>query len=128
MTEYYIIIDDDPFNNLICKMAVENTLDNVNVTTFEDPEEALIFIQEQYTNMSIPSIVLLDINMPTMTGWQFLEEFAKFDEAIRTQFNIYIVSSSVDQRDIDRANNNALIKGMISKPIKKENILSIVNS
>lgn len=125
---HFIIVDDDPFNNIICKMNIENTLGDVDVKTFSVPEEALLFLQKEFIYSLTPTILLLDINMPTISGWQFLEEFEKFSEAVKKQFAVYIVSSSVDQRDIDKAAANKHIKAMFSKPLKKEIIISITNA
>ena len=121
----YIIVDDDPINNIICKMMMESTLGGLEVKTFEVPEEGLAFIQTECINSLEPIILFLDINMPTLTGWEFMEQYEKFTEEIKSQIRIYIVSSSLDPYDIDKAERNKYIKGFISKPLKREMILSI---
>lgn len=121
----YIIVDDDPFNNMLCRMQLEITLGDVDITTFEIPEEALAFIQEEYSNDIMPTILFLDINMPTITGWEFMEEYEKFSDEVKKQISIYILSSSVDSRDKDKADDNKFIKGFMSKPLQNEQILSI---
>jgi len=65
----YIIVDDDNFNNIICNMAIESALGEVDIKTFEVPEEALAFIQNEYIKSLKPTILFLDLNMPTLTGW-----------------------------------------------------------
>lgn len=121
----YIIVDDDPINNIICSMAIKRTLGEVNTKTFSVPEEGLAFIQNEYIKNLHPAILFLDINMPTLTGWEFMEQFEKFSAEIKNQITIYILSSSVDQRDKDKANANAYIKGFISKPLTREMILTV---
>lgn len=124
----YIIVDDDAFNNLLCKIVVEKTLGRVNIETFIVPEQALDFIVDKYENILLPTVLFLDINMPTMTGWEFMEKFEKLDDAIKQQIIIYILSSSVDERDKDKANNNKYIKGFLSKPLQENTILSIAGA
>jgi response regulator RpfG family c-di-GMP phosphodiesterase len=124
----YIIVDDDPFNNLLCKLQIEITLGKVDICTFEIPEDGLQFIQNEYSNSMMPTILFLDINMPTITGWEFMEQYEKFTERIRKQITIYILSSSVDPRDKDKAKNNKHINGFISKPLVSEMILTLANN
>ena len=121
----YIIVDDDPFNNILCKMQIEITLGDVDIKTFEIPEEGLAFIQNDYIKNLEPIILFLDINMPTLTGWEFMEEYEKFSDEVKEQIRIFILSSSVDPRDKDKAEANKYIKGFISKPLDRETILAI---
>ena len=121
----FIIVDDDPVNNAITRIAIKRVLGEVNTKIFTVPEEGLVFIQTEYAKIVKPTILFLDINMPTMTGWEFLEEYDKFSEEIKKQITIYILSSSVDQRDMGKATTDQRIKGFISKPVKPEVIFSV---
>ena len=121
----YILVDDDPFNNIISSMEIESALGEVDIKTFEVPEEGLAFIQNEYIKNLLPTILFLDINMPTLTGWEFMEQYEKFSEEVKKQISIYILSSSVDPRDKDKAKANKYIKGFISKPLESETILSL---
>jgi two-component SAPR family response regulator len=122
----FIIIDDDLFNNKICSMMITRTLGEVDIKTFSVPEEGLAFIESEYNKDSEPTILFLDLNMPTLTGWEFMEHYEKFSDEIKQKISIYIVSSSVDQHDKDKANSTPYIKGFISKPLLSDKILSIV--
>lgn len=124
----YILVDDDSFNNILCTMAIESTLGEVNIKSFEVPERGLEFIQFEYMHSLGPAVLFLDINMPTLTGWEFLDEYAKFNDVIKSQISIYMLSSSVDHRDRDKAGANQYIKGFISKPLEKDSILLIAGS
>ena len=117
----YVAVDDDSFNNMLCSMIIEDTLGEVDINTFTKPEEGLAFIE----NVESPTVLFLDINMPTLTGWEFLEQYEKFSEEVKMQINIYILSSSVDQRDMNKANENKYVKGFISKPLDFETVISI---
>ena len=98
-------------------------MDIVNqVKVAETGPDALEFLKKE---RDAPELIFLDINMPSMTGWEFLEYFDKLDDIIKNHFKIYILSSSVDQRDKDKANTNSYIKGFISKPLTREIILSV---
>jgi response regulator RpfG family c-di-GMP phosphodiesterase len=124
----YIIVDDDPINNIICKMQLEIALGPINIKTFELPEEGLEFIEKEFVKSPVPTILFLDINMPSISGWEFLDQYEKFIEDVKTQIAIYILSSSVDPRDKDKATANNSIKGFLSKPLDKAIILSTANA
>ena len=124
----YIMVDDDAFSNVLSDIVLKNTLGEVKTDAFTIPEEALSFMQNLEINNLKPTILLLDINMPTLSGWEFMEEFRTFREEIQKLITVYILSSSVDERDIDKAKSNNLIKDIISKPLEPETILAIAGS
>lgn len=71
--------------------------------------------------------LFLDINMPTITGWEFLEKFQEFTDSVKNQFNIYMLSSSIDPSDIQRAKLNPLVIDFIEKPLSKAILADIFN-
>jgi len=121
----YIIVDDDPTNNMICSMTLRKALGKVEAKTFTEPEEGLEYIKNNFNINSNHTILFLDLNMPTLTGWQFLEQYEDFSEEVKMQINIYLVSSSIDQRDWAKSRKNKYIKGFLVKPMYPETILSI---
>ena len=117
----FIIVDDDPQNNFLAKMILKKSLGEVEIKDFLVPEEALEFIRTEFghqTNNEITTI-FLDINMPTLTGWEFLIEFNAFTVEIKNQIKIYMISSTVDPGDIERAKLNPLIIDFMEKPLNK---------
>jgi CheY-like chemotaxis protein len=125
----FVVIDDDPVNNALCKMIIKLALGKMDVKTFTLPEKGFQFIKTEYTmnmNGSI-SIILLDLNMPIMSGWEFLERFEELDEVIKKQVKIYILSSSVDPRDKEQAGKNKHVEDYIVKPLTKEIVLEITS-
>jgi response regulator RpfG family c-di-GMP phosphodiesterase len=118
----FIIIDDDPINNFISKEIIGMTLNcNESVIDFTSPEEGFEYISKAYQSYRGNSVVLfLDINMPTMSGWEFLEKFSRLEEKIRDIFSVFIVSSSVDPRDKEHALANPYVKDFITKPVSEE--------
>ena len=121
----YIIVDDDPINNLICNMTLRKALGTVEAKTFTEPEEGLEYIKNNFNINSDHTILFLDLNMPVLTGWQFLEQYENFSEEVKMQINIYLLSSSIDKRDWDKSKKNKYVKGFLVKPMYPETILSI---
>lgn len=105
-------------------MILKKLFEGSDIIAYDIPQEALNFISEDYSDMSqIKSTILfLDINMPEITGWEFMEIFKHYSKEIHEQFTIYILSSSVDTHDKDLAENNPLITEYISKPLTREKL------
>ena len=120
----FILIDDDPFNNVICSMVIEQSIGKADIKSFEVAEEGLLHIGN-FNKDHEPAILFLDINMPGMTGWEFLERFEKFGDHIKEKISIYILSSSIDERDKDKATFSKYISGFISKPLRQQTVFTI---
>ena len=126
----FIVIDDDPLNNTICKLTIQRTLGDVDVTTFTDPKEGLEYISSMHNQVNgfyVSAVLFLDINMPIMNGWQFMERYDTLEHSVKSKIKVYILSSSVDERDIEKAQNNKNIVNYLAKPIKKDIIRVITN-
>lgn len=126
----FITIDDDSVNNMISKLTIEMVTNKPEVVTFTNPSEGFDFIVSEYgtNHLQRQTVLLLDINMPVMSGWEFLERFDNMKDDVKKLFNIYILSSSVDPRDKQRSYANKNVKGFLVKPLVKDNVLEIIGS
>ncbi len=118
----FIIIDDDKFNNKICTVTLEKMSKDADIKTFTDPLAGFEYIASEYlhTSYSEPTILLLDLAMPGMDGWEFLNRFDKLDNAIKNQIKIYILSSSEDRRDMEKADADSNVTKYLIKPLNKD--------
>lgn len=115
------IIDDDPIYIYGAKRVLEIADFSKSFMIFNNGKEALEALQPLFTHgKNIPDIILLDINMPVMDGWQFLDELMKINSA--KKIKIFIVSSSIDTRDIEKAKRYEIVEDYILKPITIEKI------
>jgi response regulator RpfG family c-di-GMP phosphodiesterase len=116
-----LIVDDDPQNNSLSMMVLRKALGEVDIKDFIIPENALKYIESEFLEKQCDEAVtlFLDINMPTLTGWEFLEIFDTFNDSIKKQFNIFMLSSTIDPADIQRALDNPLVKDFIEKPLSR---------
>ena len=124
----FIVVDDDPLNNLVCKHIILKFDKDAQIKLFTEPEKALEAIKEIFSvsTENNGSILLLDINMPVMNGWEFLDVFETFDEKIQQQITIYILSSSIDYGDMEKADQNPYVKGYYQKPLSLKTIHMIL--
>ena len=126
----FIIVDDDPINNLICKEFIRLTVrEPHHVIDFTSPEKALEYISsyEKQSALQRPVVILLDLNMPTMSGWDFIAQFEKSAPETRDNFRIYIVSSSINPRDMEDAAANPRVKDYVVKPVSEAFIRRLID-
>ena len=122
----FVVIDDDRINNMLCKIVIEKVASECEIKTFESPEEGLEYFQKGYTANGVPTVLFLDINMPTWSGWEYLFYFDSLDKDIKDQVIIFMLSSSVDPSDKQRAFDNRNVTGYLEKPITTEKIETIL--
>lgn len=114
-----IIDDDNVYINLIKKVINIRKLSE-NLLIFKNGKEALNYfapIIKEEDGAIFPEIILLDLNMPVMDGWRFLEEFTKIKTGKNVKTTLYIVSSSINPMDLSRAKEFSLVTDYLIKPV-----------
>jgi CheY-like chemotaxis protein len=122
------IVDDYLINLRVAEMIVRRNKEFDTITSYEDANAALSFISDNRDNENIlPDIILLDLHMPVMDGWEFIEKFEEIYSSLIKSVKIIILTSSTDQRDIQRSKQYSTVKGFYSKPLTVE-MLSDISS
>ncbi len=124
----FIIDDDQIFVYGLKKMiTVQNLCKTLMV--FNNGEEAMNYIRPMLVhNDHLPDLILLDINMPIMDGWDFLDEFVKINPLIKKEITIYMISSSINPSDIERAKGYSEISKYLVKPITLDEISKLFHN
>ena len=121
------LVDDDEVFVFLTRKAIEKSNLIEVIKVFGNGLEALSFLKENSNNPEeLPEIILLDLCMPIMDGWQFLDEFVNLNPRIGIGILIYICSSSISPDDIVKANEISAVSGYIIKPITKEKMVEII--
>ena len=119
--ELACIIDDDKIYVNLVKKIIEIKKLSQNLLIFKNGKEALDYfkaILEDVIKERLPDIIFLDLNMPIMDGWEFLSEFVKIKNNFNKKITLYVVSSSIDPRDLERARSFNMVTDYLIKPIE----------
>lgn len=124
-----LLVDDDEINNFISIKLIKKALDNTSISSCLNGKFAIDQLVELQNNTpeSLPDFILLDINMPIMNGWEFLDEYKRLELDPLGKTKIYIISSSVFSNDINKAKSYPLVKNFISKPLSVDKIKEMFN-
>lgn len=116
------IIDDNQIDILISRKLLLKNKADIEIQEYSHAQQALDDITAADTSQ--PDIILLDLNMPEMDGWDFLE--ALKTAQVQSDLKIYVLTSSLDDRDRTRANNYQVVEGYLTKPLNDAIIQGIL--
>jgi len=121
-----LVIDDDDINIFIIKKVIEKTGYEVDMISKSNGQLAVDYLTSIANNVEIfPHIILVDINMPVLNGWEFLEVYEKLNIQRQKVF-LYMLSSSVYEYDIEKAKGFKSVDGFISKPLTIERLKELL--
>ncbi len=124
-----LLIDDDPVFILYSKKTIESTGCAVKLTVCAHGQAALQHLANTKQDISVlPHIIFLDIDMPVMDGWLFLEEYERLETELRKNAVLYIVTSSPDAFEINKSRQYESVKGYLVKPVSKEKFRQLFSS
>jgi len=127
MLDLVFCVDDDPITLMLCKMVINKAAFAAEIITAQNGEEALNYFDDLKLNnlgseiKKYPQLVFLDLNMPVMGGWEFLDHFANEEhKKLFPNCKVIVLSSTIDPDDIKKAKNYPMVLDFVSKPITKE--------
>jgi CheY-like chemotaxis protein len=125
--ELTCIIDDDPIFVFGTKKLMQSSGYCEQFLVFENGKKAIDHLNEVILlGGKMPEIILLDLNMPVMDGWQFLDAFIQ--KYPKQDVHIFIVTSSIDQADVDKAASYKLVSNYVVKPLQRDQILEMIQA
>ena len=123
------IIDDDTIYHFILTSIINKNKLAESILSFLDGEKAIQYLTEnKMNNEKIPDVLFLDVNMPIMDGWMFIEEYVRIKTDITKKTLVFMLSSSANRIDIERADKISEISNYIIKPINLEEVKIIFDS
>lgn len=125
------MIDDNKIDLFVSQKIIEKVCLDNSIRTFSSANTAIAFLKIlegkiAYPTMFSPDIILLDINMPEKDGFQFLEEFNKLTKIDKNKIKIYMLSTSTNSQDINKAKSERSCAGFINKPLTTKSVENII--
>ena len=127
MFDLILCVDDDPITLMLSKMVISRSIFAKEIVTAQNGEEALNYFDELRLNNlgteinSYPTLIFLDLNMPIMGGWEFLDLFSKTEYVSNFEkTKVIVLSSTIDPSDIEKSKKYPMVFDFVSKPITRE--------
>ena len=119
-------IDDDHINNFLTERVLQEAGIPMTTRSYLSAEDALEDMV-QTSREELPDIVFLDLNMPMMNGWQFLDALEPHKDKVLGKSHIYILTSSLDTSDVSKSEEYDLVNGFIHKPLTVEDVQVVLD-
>lgn len=122
------LVNDDQVDLFIAQKTIQICYPSMEVITFPSGAKALDYLERHsLTPHQLPDVLFLDINMPEMSGWDFLTHYQRqLSDLISKEIHIYILTSSENYTDLRKAQLNPLVKELLVKPLTAEKLESIL--
>lgn len=124
MIDRAYIIDDDEVSLFLTSMLLESGSYVRHVESFGNAAQALKML-EQESGQTIPDVIFLDLNMPDISGWEFLDIMAQQEEKYLNKCRVFILSSSVDTTEKEKAKDYKLVTAFLHKPLDEDELTQV---
>jgi CheY-like chemotaxis protein len=122
----FIIIDDSELDCFIARKIIGQIIHNAPIETFLAARDALAHIAARPINSQDLTIIILDLMMPVMNGFQFIESFEKLPQALHDKYFMVALTSSMNKKDLNRLHNYLIVKDVLDKPFTAQKMNAVI--
>lgn len=112
----FLLIEDNVIDQLVTTQLLKKNFDLTEIIIANNGKEGMQWLHDHEIGLDDPLIILLDIRMPEMDGFEFLSEYEKLPDTFKRKTQIFMLSSTLDSEDIQRAENNTHVQRLLGKP------------
>lgn len=124
--KHIVLIEDNPIDVFINTKVIEQADLGENILSFPSARPALDYLRDsEMNNLLLPELIILDIRMPDMDGFDFLDEFVQLSTSITSTVRILMLSSSIDPEDEAKAKSYSQVIDFICKPLTRDKLLAV---
>ena len=121
-----MIIDDSEIDLYLASHIIAKNKFSKKILQYQSAQDALDFLHKNHQNIiALPDVIFVDIYMPLMSGFEFMEAYDKLPVSLKSHCRVFVVSSTIDERDINRIRSDKNISAFFEKPLKKELLQTI---
>lgn len=122
MLNKILCVDDDPITLMLCRKVISKSNFARHTDAAQNGEDALHYFDNLILNKTddYPELIFLDLNMPVMGGWEFLDNFSKTYANFFSETKVIVLSSTIDPQDVEKAKTYPMVLDFMSKPITIE--------
>jgi CheY-like chemotaxis protein len=122
------LIDDDPIYVFLVRRIIESVDSSLEIFQFPDGELAINYLTTVGADpRQLPDIIFLDLSMPVLDGWEFLQEYADLRPKLQKRISLFIVSSSISPEDLERSKRDPLVADFLIKPLDREKVKDVMH-
>jgi len=127
MTRSYMLIDENDLDRFIVKKVIEQTDKyHFGIKTVSNAVDALLLIEKENDELNHTTVILLDLYMPLVNGFEFVQEFEKLPSSVCDKYLIYVLTASIDRNDISRVRSFNSVVDVIHKPLTKNKLIDVL--
>ncbi len=124
---FYLLIDDDAIYNFVHAKIIKQLDEAAELVDFTSGSEALLFIEERFSSEKAePTVVFLDLTMPELSGFELLDALQDLPSDWTSKMSIYIITSSLSEKDVQKSKEYPVIKGYIGKPLSFDRLKEVI--
>lgn len=113
----FLLIEDNAIDQLVTSKLLKNSLGTCDINIANNGLEGLNWITTNCDQLEKSLIILLDINMPIMNGFEFLAQYNSFPESLKNKTQVFMLSSTLNNNDLEQIKSNTCVKTLLSKPL-----------
>lgn len=121
---HVLIVDDDEDDIFFHSRALRSVVPEVDIVTAADAEQALDYLRD--SNSNVPDLILLDINMPRRSGWDFVSDYDGLPVDVKREVTLVMLTSSDAPRDRERAHASSSVAEYLTKPLRPESVERLI--